>query len=87
MRDIGDSMRDARIDEGDLLVVDRAAETTDGDIVVARVGNDLTIKRLCIENNGRIWLCPENLAYQPIEITEERDFEVWGRVMYSIQSH
>ena len=84
---IGDSMRDARIDEGDLLVVDRAAETNDGDIVVARVGNDLTIKRLCIENSGRIWLCPENPAYEPIEITEDCDFEVWGRVMYSIQKH
>ena len=87
LRVTGDSMRDARIDEGGLLVVDSAAETNDGDIVVARVGNDLTIKRLCIENCGRIWLCPENPAYQPIAIMEECDFEVWGRVMYSIQKH
>lgn len=83
----GDSMIDADIHPGALLVVDRAAETCDGCVVVARIGELLTIKTLSLEDDGRIRLMPANIAYEPIEITEEMDFEVWGRVMYSINKH
>ena len=81
----GDSM-EPRIQAGALLVVDRMAETKDDDIVVARVGGDFFVKRLHLEG-GRILLLSDNEAYPPIEITEGMDFEVWGRVMHSIQSH
>lgn len=87
IRVTGDSMMGAGIEAGDLLIVDRAAETCDGDIIVARVGSEMTVKRLAIEKDGRIFLCSANEDYQPIEITDETDFEVWGRVMYSIQKH
>ncbi len=83
----GDSMIDEGIQPGALLVVDRAAETCDGCVVVARLGDLLTIKRLSLEEDGRIRLLPANNAYEPIDITEEMDFEVWGRVMYSINKH
>jgi DNA polymerase V len=85
MRVIGDSMSDD-IREGDILVVDRAAEAEDGDIVVVRIFNDFTVKQLSLKD-GKIWLLAANESYQPIEITEEMDFEVWGKVLWSIRSH
>ena len=85
MRVIGDSMND-EIREGDILVVDRAAEAEDGDIVVVRIFNDFTVKKLSLRD-GKIWLLAANESYQPIEITEEMDFEVWGKVLWSIRGH
>jgi DNA polymerase V len=82
----GDSM-EPRIHSGELLVVDRMMETKDGDVVVARLGQEFTVKRLRIEEDGRIWLVSENPSYDPIQVTEGMDFEVWGRVMYSIHRH
>lgn len=81
----GDSM-EPRIHAGALLVVDRMVETKDDDIVVARIGTDFLVKRLHIEG-GRILLLSDNETYPPIEVTEGMDFEVWGRVMHSIESH
>jgi DNA polymerase V len=82
----GDSM-EPRIHDGELLVVDRMAETKDGDIVIARVGHEFMVKRLHTEEDGQIWLLSENPSYEPIQVTEGMDFEVWGRVMYSIHRH
>ncbi len=82
----GDSM-EPFIHCGELLVVDRMVETKDGDVVVARVGEEFTVKRLHTEEDGPIWLVSENPSYEPIEVTEGMDFEVWGRVMYSIHRH
>ncbi|HEV2761696.1 MAG TPA: translesion error-prone DNA polymerase V autoproteolytic subunit [Pyrinomonadaceae bacterium] len=85
MRVIGDSMSDD-IREGDILVVDRACEAEDGDIVVVRLANDFTVKRLSL-SDGRLRLLSTNEAYAPIEVTEEADFEVWGKVVWSIRGH
>ncbi|HEX5706654.1 MAG TPA: translesion error-prone DNA polymerase V autoproteolytic subunit [Pyrinomonadaceae bacterium] len=82
----GDSMIDAGIHPDSILVVDRAVEADDGDIVIARLGDELCVKRLSIRD-GRLWLVPENATYEPFEVTEEMDFEVWGRVMHSIRSY
>jgi DNA polymerase V len=62
-------------------------ETRDGDVVVACLGQEFTVKRLHTEEDGRIWLVSENPSYEPIRVTEGMDFEVWGRVMYSIHRH
>ncbi len=83
----GDSMIDAGINEGDFVVVDRAAETCDGHIVVALVCGEMTIKRLCIEPDGGVCLSPANDNYEAIRITEDMEFEVWGRVLWSFKSH
>lgn len=72
---------------GALLVVDRMAETKDDDIVIARIGDEFMVKRLRLERDGKIWLLSENASYAPIPVNESVDFEVWGRVMNSIQSH
>lgn len=82
----GDSMIGAGIYPGSLLVVDRGVTAVEGDIVVARLNDELCVKRLSIEGDG-IRLLSENATYAPILITEGVDFEVWGRVMYSIQRH
>ena len=82
IRVAGDSMT-PRIHPGALLLVDRMVETKDDDVVIARINDDLCVKKLRIEAGG-IWLLSENETYSPIQITEEMDFEVWGRVMYAI---
>jgi DNA polymerase V len=82
----GDSMSEAGILPGALLVVDRAAEVHEGDIVIARLNDELCVKRFSTEG-GRVWLLPANTAYEPIEVTEAVDFEIWGRVMYAIQRY
>ena len=82
----GDSMAGAGIEPGSILVVDRAVEADDGDIVIARINDELCVKRLRVRQ-GRIWLMPENDKYQPIEVIESMDFEVWGRVMHAIRSY
>jgi DNA polymerase V len=81
----GDSMAGAGIQPGSILVVDRAVEADDGDIVIARIADELCVKRLRL-SRGRIWLMPENDKYQPIEVIESMDFEVWGRVMHAIST-
>jgi DNA polymerase V len=86
VRVAGDSMS-PRIEPGELLIVDRMVETKDDDIVIARINDELCVKKLRIEDGSGIWLLSENKAYPPIRITEEMDFEVWGRVMYSIEQH
>jgi DNA polymerase V len=83
IRVVGDSMTPL-IHPGALLLVDRMVETKDGDVVIARINDELCVKKLRIEEDG-IWLLSENEIYAPIQITEEMDFEVWGRVMHAIQ--
>jgi phage repressor protein C with HTH and peptisase S24 domain len=55
--------------------------------VLARIGSALLVKRLHFDADERVFLLSDNEAYAPIEITEEMDFEVWGRVLHSIQTH
>jgi DNA polymerase V len=78
----GDSMENARIEEGDLLIVDRDLETGHGDIVLAVFNGEFTVKRLVRERN-RLFLVAANPKYPPCEITPDMDFEVWGKVTYS----
>src|ERR1051326_7956224 len=67
----GDSMTGAGIQPGSILVVDRAVEADDGDIVIARINDELCVKRLRLRQ-GRIWLMPENDKYQPIEVIDRK---------------
>ena len=86
IRVVGDSML-PEIHPGSLLIVDRGMPTYSGHIVVARINDELCIKKLSIEEDGKITLLSENSRYNPILITEAMDFEVWGRVMHSIRTH
>ena len=62
----GDSMINAGILNGDMVVVRPQTAADDGQIVVARIGDEATVKRLQ-RRNGEIWLMPENDAYSPID--------------------
>lgn len=80
----GDSMTGAGIQEGNLLVVDRALEARHGDIVIAVIDGDLTVKRL-EKRRGKIRLVAENPAYAPIEFTDGQELTIWGVVTSVIQ--
>jgi DNA polymerase V len=79
MRVAGDSMTGAGIFDGDLLVVDRSLEASPGDIVVAVLNGEFTIKRLR-RNGSSIELVPENPKYRKITLSEGMDLEIWGVV-------
>lgn len=79
----GDSMIGAGIRNGDLLVVDRAREAKGGDIVIAVVDGDLTVKRLT-QRGAYLCLMPENPCYSPIEPKEGQELTVWGVVTSAI---
>lgn len=79
VRVTGDSMIDAGIHPGDLLVVDRALEATDGRVVIAVVDSELTVKRIC-QKQDQLFLVPENKDYRPLRVKEAMDFRVWGVV-------
>ncbi|MBU4036735.1 MAG: translesion error-prone DNA polymerase V autoproteolytic subunit [Proteobacteria bacterium] len=75
----GDSMIDAGIHPGDILIVDRAIEPADRKVVIAVIEGELTVKRIRMIK-GKIYLMPENENYKPIEIEKEMKFDVWGVV-------
>jgi DNA polymerase V len=75
----GDSMCGAGLMDGDKIVVDRAAEPKHGDIVVAVVGQDYTVKRL-YKRDGKVELHPENPDFPAIRFSEGEELVVWGVV-------
>ena len=75
----GESMKEADICHGDLLIVDRSVEAHDGHIVVACLDGEFTVKRLR-QVGKRVWLQPANVDFPRIEVNRERDFQVWGVV-------
>jgi len=80
----GDSMRDAGIDDGDLLVVDKAITAEHGDIVVAAVNGEFTVKKLQLRPCVR--LLAMNAAWPPIELAEEEQLEIFGVVTFTIKA-
>ncbi|HIA29020.1 MAG TPA: translesion error-prone DNA polymerase V autoproteolytic subunit [Candidatus Marinimicrobia bacterium] len=79
----GDSMINAGIHDGDLLIVDKSVEPENDDVVVCVINGEFTVKRLK-KVNGEIYLIPENSHYQAVKISENMDFQVWGVVTYTI---
>ncbi len=79
----GNSMVNAGIHSGDLLVVDRSKQADSGDIIIAALNDELTVKRVRIKNK-KFYLAPENDDYEKLEITSEMEFYVWGIVTYVI---
>lgn len=79
----GESMIDAGIHSGDILIVDKALEVTDNKIIIAHINGEFTVKR--IHGQGKkLFLMPESPHFEPLEITEDMDFDVWGVVTYVI---
>lgn len=83
VRVAGESMVDAGIRSGDILVVDRSVSPASGKIVVAVLNGEFTVKRLVIGKRG-VSLIAENKSYPTIDVTKDMDFQVWGVVTYVI---
>lgn len=75
----GQSMVNAGLDDNDLLVIDRSLAPEHNKIAVCFLDGEFTVKRLKVETDG-VWLQPENDNYQPIKITEDNHFVIWGIV-------
>lgn len=81
----GDSMQGEGIDEGDLLVVDKAVEPYDHCLAVVYVDGEFTLKRVRIEPH-RILLVPANPKYRTLEISSDNEFAVWGVVKWILKN-
>jgi DNA polymerase V len=81
----GESMRDAGIFSGDLLVVDRAKKANNGDVVLAFVDGEFTVKRFFKKLN-QIMLRAENKNFQDIDVSKYSDFQIWGVVSFVIHN-
>ncbi|MBN1327173.1 MAG: translesion error-prone DNA polymerase V autoproteolytic subunit [Candidatus Cloacimonetes bacterium] len=79
----GLSMVNAGINPDDILIVDRSLEPSHNRIVIAVLDGELTVKRLRIKGE-RWFLVPENPEFSELEVTEEREFSIWGVVTYAI---
>ncbi len=81
----GDSMTGAGIQSGDMLIVDKSLQPAHGNIVIAALNGELTVKRLS-RMNGQVQLLPENPNFPPINITNDHDLVIWGVVTHIIHS-
>ena len=80
----GSSMVGAGIFDNDLLVVDKSLTPSSGDIVIAIVDGELTVKRL-MKRGSKIILKPENPRFKEIELKEGQELEVWGIVTSTVK--
>lgn len=80
----GNSMVGAGIFDGDLLVVDKSLNPASGDVVIAVIDGDLTVKRLAV-SHGKVTLKAENSCFPDIEFKDEQELQVWGVVTSAIK--
>ena len=80
----GNSMTGAGIDDGDILVIDKSIVPQDGKIAVCFIDGEFTVKRIKVQENSLL-LLPENKLFEPIEITEENNFIIWGIVTFVVK--
>lgn len=85
---VGLSMVEAGIDEGDIIVIDRSLDPKQGDVVVAFIEGEFTMKYLDLSEKARgyIWLRPGNPDFPPFRITADDNFTIWGVVSKVIKS-
>ncbi|MBP3358332.1 MAG: translesion error-prone DNA polymerase V autoproteolytic subunit [Opitutales bacterium] len=84
VRAMGDSMLEAGIDSGDILVVDRSLDPLDNDIVIACIQNEFTVKYFRKDSNG-IALVPANKKYKEIRFKDDMQLEIFGVVTATIK--
>ena len=82
----GTSMQDAGISDGDILVIDKSITPHNGATAVCFIDGEFTLKYIKIEKDA-VYLVPANPKFQPIKVTEENDFCIWGIVTFSIKRH
>lgn len=80
----GDSMIDADIHSGDIVIVDKSNRDPDEtQVAVCELNGEYTLKRF-VKRGGEGWLIPANPAYPEIKVTGDDDFSIWGTVTYII---
>ena len=77
---VGESMKDVGIQNGDTVIVRQQQVAESGEIIVASLDGEVTVKRLSIDK-GRIELRPANKTFKPISIRPEQDLRILGRVL------
>ena len=82
----GESMIDAGIKDKDLIIVDKSLTARPGNIIIAMIDGEFTIKRLSIKNN-ELYLKAENHNYPDFRFKNHIDVQIWGVVIYSIHSY
>ena len=82
----GDSMINAGIKDNDLVIVDKSLTARPGNIIIAMIDGEFTIKRLSIKNN-ELYLKAENNNYPDFRFQNHIDVQIWGVVIYSIHSY
>tara|TARA_A100001015_G_scaffold293237_1_gene369579 strand:+ start:419 stop:850 length:432 start_codon:yes stop_codon:yes gene_type:complete len=80
----GDSMIEAGLDDGDLIVIDRSLNPESGKIAVCFIDGEFTVKRIKKEED-KLFLMPQNKKYKPLEIKEENELVIWGIVEFVIK--
>lgn len=85
-RVVGNSMSGEGIDEGDILVIDKSQELIDGDLAVCFINGEFTVKRVKLEKDYA-WLVPSNPDYEPIKVTKDDEFTIWGIVTYTVKKN
>ena len=79
----GDSMINAGINDGDLLIVDRSLNPGLKSVVIAIIDGEFTVKRISTIDQ-KLYLIADNDFYKPIKITEDMNFQIWGIVTHTI---
>ena len=80
----GVSMVNDGVDDGDLLVIDKSVDPVDGCLAVCYIDGAFTLKRVK-KDTDCLWLMPANPDYEPIQVTGENEFVVWGVVQYVVK--
>ena len=86
LRVTGDSMINAGIKDKDLIIVDKSLRARPGNIIIAMIDGEFTIKRLSIKND-ELYLKAENHNYPDFSFKNHIDVQIWGVVIYSIHSY
>lgn len=81
----GNSMKDAGISNGDIMVIDKSLEPNNGDIAVCYLDGEFTVKTIRIEKDI-VWLIAQNEQYEPIKVTAENELIIWGIVINVIKT-
>ena len=81
----GHSMKDIGIDDGDLMIIDRSNDPTDGKIAVCFIDGGFMVKRIKVDKDC-IWLMPANENFEPIKVTEDNELLIFGIVAHVIKS-
>ena len=82
----GNSMIDAGIFDGDMLVIDKSLSPKHNSTLVCFLDGEFTVKKVAYIDD-QLYLMPQNPKFKPIKVSDESDFRIWGVVVYSIHKH